>query len=422
MILRNPRKSFTFAEIISFIMKNFFFTILVGLFLTIQLPAQIHLIGARINESTGGIDIATWHAEDPASALFYPTMLTGYYLASSVFDAYRSNYYLTGITGTSDGLFSFNSLTYEQNISPFTNFSNITEIDMSTGKIYNLTTDSSDYFTVNEYDILSGTESILGVIHEPGANGIVVDAISFNSNNGILLYLGFDGLGNKLLYSISVREPVFTYTKTIVQAPTQNPIMSLAYDNVNDLLFALQFGYNGGTNTPDVVEINTSTGDVISRGTMAEFYGFVAGSSCFDQLSGSYLLVGIDTANLTKLIIFNTYSNSYVTKEMPGNVSEILCDNYSFARSAYGTTGVAGKEKAGITIYPNPATSKIFVSVNDFEGPMIIKLFNLLGKECYSGAISGTLTEVPVHGLEKGIYFAQIFDNNLIQSIKIVIQ
>jgi hypothetical protein len=403
-------------------MKHFFLTILVGFILSTQLPAQIHLIGARVNESTGGIDIATWHADDPASAVFYPTLLVGFYMASSVFDAYRSNYYLTGITATSDGLFSFNSSTYEQTLSPFTNFSNITEIDMSTGKIYNLTMDSSDYFSVNEYDILSGTESILGVIHEPGANGIVVDAISFNSNNGILLYLGFDGQGNQLLYSISVREPVFTYTKTIVPVPPQNSIMSLAYDNVNDRLFALQFEYNSGTNTPDVVEINTSTGDVISRGTLAEFTGFVAGSSCFDQFSGSYLLVGIDTANQIKLIIFDTYANAYGTKDMPGNVSEILCDNYSFAKSAYGTTGVPGKEKAGITIYPNPATSNIFVSVNDSEGPRTIKLNNLLGKECYSGTVSGTLTEIPVDGLERGIYIAQIFENNLIHSIKVVIQ
>jgi hypothetical protein len=386
------------------------------------LPAQINLIGAHVNESTGGIDIATWNADDPSSALFYPTMLAGYYMASSVFDAYRSNYYLTGISGTSSGLFSFNSLTYEQTLIPYNNFSNISEIDMSTGKIYNLTMDSTDYFTINEYDILSGTDSILGVIYEPGANGIVVDAISFDSNNGLLLYLGFDLQGNYVLYSISVRQPVFSYVKTIVQSTPQNTVTNLAYDNLNNRLFALQFEYNSGVNTPEVIEINTTTGVITPRGLLQEFTGFVAGSTCFDQFSGSYMLVGIDSTNLFKLIIFDTYTNTYVGREMPGNVSEIICDNYNFAQSAYGTTGVPGVKTEAFTIFPNPSDGNIFVSVGEIEDPLTIAIFDLYGRECYSGIISGSMTQLSVHHLEKGIYFAQLYFKNQAQTIKVVIQ
>ena len=59
----------------------------------------------------------------------------------------NSNYYLTGITSNSSGLLSFNTVTNEATLSPFNTFSNITEIDMSTGKIYNLTSDSIGYIS-----------------------------------------------------------------------------------------------------------------------------------------------------------------------------------------------------------------------------------------------------------------------------------
>ena len=38
------------------------------------------------------------------------------------------------------------------------------------------------------------------------------------------------------------------------------------------------------------------------------------------------------------MIVFNTYTNTYETGFVPGSVSEIVCDNYAFAQSAYGIT------------------------------------------------------------------------------------
>ena len=100
--------------------------------------AQINLVGSATNQNTGMIDIVKWQALDPESVTSYPSMLQGYYAGSSAFDSYNSNYYLTGITGTDEGLFSFNTQTNEQNLSEFTSFSNISEFDMSTGRIYEL--------------------------------------------------------------------------------------------------------------------------------------------------------------------------------------------------------------------------------------------------------------------------------------------
>ncbi|MFZ4521342.1 MAG: hypothetical protein ACOYNC_06530 [Bacteroidales bacterium] len=202
--------------------------------------AQINLVGAAINPSTSHIDILKWQAFDSASVTPYPTVFAGYYLSSSLFDAYNSNYYLTGITPDSSALLSFNTISTNTDLHPFSSYSNISEIDMSTGKIYTLRSDSIGYISVNEYDIPTGTDSLLGVISEPGLYGIVVDAIGFDSNHGIIYYAGPDGSSTDCLFSIPVRNPVFSWAKkTLLTTAPGNNFYSVNYDNVNN--YSLRF-------------------------------------------------------------------------------------------------------------------------------------------------------------------------------------
>ena len=58
--------------------------------------AQINLIGASGN-ANGTIEIMKWQALDSASLTTYPSSIQGYYMASSAFDAFNSNYYLGGV-------------------------------------------------------------------------------------------------------------------------------------------------------------------------------------------------------------------------------------------------------------------------------------------------------------------------------------
>jgi hypothetical protein len=53
--------------------------------------AQINLIGASVNDSTGKIDLIQWEALDSLSVVVTPTILDGYYFASSAFDAFNAN-------------------------------------------------------------------------------------------------------------------------------------------------------------------------------------------------------------------------------------------------------------------------------------------------------------------------------------------
>jgi len=387
--------------------------------------AQINLVGAGINSGTGQIDILKWQALDSASVTAYPTILQGYLMGSSVFDAYQSNYYLTGITSNSSGLLSFNTVTNATTLSPYNTFSNITEIDMSTGKIYNLTSDSIGYISVNEFDIITGTDSVLGVISEPGILGIISDATGFDSNNGILYYIGYDNVPSNCLYGIPVRDPVFSWSKTTLQttAPGNN-FSSVNYDNVNNILYASNAEYDSAFNYigNKVVEINKTTGEVITRGALAGFPWFVGGSSSFDQFSGSFMLVGIDTNNIQSMIVFDTYNNTYQTGFVPGSVSEIVCDNYAFAQNAYGTTSIDEKDHTDVSLFPNPATSKFTLKMNRSADKFTLKIYNVNGRECLSREIQNPETEISTELLAKGVYFVTLQNQKVLQTHKLIVE
>lgn len=388
--------------------------------------AQINLIGSSASQNPEVISIVKWQALDSTSLTSHPTVLEAYLFGSSVFDAWNSNYYITGISADTSGLLSFNSQANTQTISGYTTFSNITEIDMSTGKIYNLTSDSIGYISVNEYDIRTGTDSLLGVIYEPGILGIIADATGFDSNNGILYYVGYDNSPNYCLYAISVRSNEFSFTKTTITAVAPaNNFSGLNYDNINNTLYALNAQFDSTWNSTGsyVVEIDKTTGNVILRGSLAEFPYFVAGSSSFDQNSGSLLLVGIDSSFQEKMIVFNTYDNTYLTGYVPGNVSEIVCDNSAFARSAYTTTSIRDIETTSLKLYPNPAGKTITLSdLNTFAGETLVSIFSLNGQLVYEENVyfNSSLT-LDVSSLKSGTYLLKMISNEGVETRKLII-
>jgi hypothetical protein len=202
--------------------------------MSINTNAQINLIGTSSNPISGEINILKWQALDSLSVSSIPTILDAYFFATSAFDPFKNNYYISGVAGQNTGLYSYNSFTGEESMMQASSYTNVSEFDMSTGKMYNLIMETEEYISIYEYDIESNQDSLIGVIYEPGAIGIVADAIGFDSNNGILYYVGPTN-GNELsLYSIPVRNNSFSFTRTILNTANPNiSITSLNFDNIN---------------------------------------------------------------------------------------------------------------------------------------------------------------------------------------------
>jgi hypothetical protein len=407
------------------LMRNLFYYFIVGVTMSLHTNAQINLIGASSNASSGNINLLKWQAMDSLSVTTIPTILDGYFYATSAFDPFKNNYYISGVAGQNTGLYSYNSYTGEESLMQGSLYSNVSEFDMSTGKMYNLIMETEQYISIYEYDIESNLESLIGVIYEPGATGIVADAIGFDSNNGILYYVGPTNGSELSLYAIPVRNNVFSFTKTLLNTSnSNNSVTSLNFDNVNEKLFAVNDTYDQSFNFTgrNIVEINKINGDVINLGQLVEFTNFAGGSSSFDQNSGTFLLVGIDNNNASKMIAFNTYSDTYVTGFVPENVSEIVCDNSIFAKNRYGALGIEQETTSNFKLYPNPVSEVLSIERKTDE-PTDIQIFNSLGVLVFtqtsnaSSKINLNLSSFP-----KGVYIVNLTTENQTKSEKIVVQ
>ncbi len=252
---------------------------------------------------------------------------------------------------------------------------------------------------------------MLGIIHEPGTDGLVVDAIGFDANNGILYYVGFTNEPALHLNAIPVRKEVFSYTRTplTVNSP-YNSLTSLNYDNVNDKLFAMNALWDAKGNFlgNEVVEIDYVSGSIITRSPLSGIIGFVASSSSFDQYSSSLLLLGLDTSYNLSMIVFNTLSNTYVTGFVPGNVSELACDNTLFAMNTHGVTGVAEENLKNYQVFPNTTSEKRYLATNAL-GITNVRIFSQMGQLLLTNDFLGKeLLERPLKGFKRGTYLVNI--------------
>ncbi len=376
---------------------------------TVAAFSQPTLIGARPVPG-GGVEIVRWQAMDSASLESFPTSLQGYMLSSSVFDAYNGNYYLNGVTGSGNCLFAFNSPTNATSAIPFANGSNITEIDMSNGSIYTITMDTSGAFNVNQLNLATGNSSLLGMIGDPAIMGMVVDATAFDSEHGILFTEVVNNAGAMLLCRIFVRNEVFQYDFVPIQL--QNPLCNYTcfhYDNLNNRLFALKMDNSGGGGTAGVVEINDSTGAVTDIGSLPPVTGIVAGSSCFDQQTGTYLIVAVGTSQQTLQIAFSTVTAASASGYIPDRVSEIVCDNYSWAQAHYGLNGTGdGSARSILRLYPNPCDTRFTVDVKSSDPHFTVSLYDSQGRKCLSQASAHSTATLSTGSLPAGIYLVTI--------------
>ena len=405
-------------------MRKLLYTIFVGLIMTVSAKAQIKLMGVSYNTSTSTIDLIQWNAFDSLSVITTPTNLDAYLYASSGFDPFNGSYYIAGVSGESTGLYSYDTDTEESNLNTASLLTNIAEFDMSNSKMYNLAMATEGYIDIYEYDIVSNEDTLIGTIYEPGVIGIVADAISFDSNNGIIYYCGYTNDPALALYAIPVREETFSFTKTLLNtAGTNSNITSLNFDNVNEKLFATSDSYdeNWMPLGRSIVEIDITSGNMNTLVELSEFPYFVGGSSQFDQNTGTFLLVGINNSDMLRMIAYNTNTNTYETGFVPA-VSEIVCNNTLFARSTYLTAGVEPETSLNFNLYPNPVSDVLNIEYVS-NGPVQLQIFNAMGELVYEkNNTTISRLNIDMSNLSSGIYTVSLRGENQSASRTIVVE
>jgi hypothetical protein len=404
-------------------MRKLLYALTIALTLTATAQSQIKLIGVSYNNTTSTIDLVRWNAFDPLSVTTTPTMLDAYLYASSGFDPFNSSYYIAGVSGQSTGLYSYDTDTEESNLNTGSLYTNIAEFDMSNSKMYNLIMETEEYISIYEYDIVSNEDILIGTIYEPGVIGLIADAIGFDSNNGIIYYVGYTIDSELALYAIPVREESFSFTKTILNTPNLiNGITSLNFDNVNEKLFATNDTYDeiGLFTGKTIVEIDVNNGDVNTLVELTDFPYFVGGSSQFDQNTGTFLLVGINTVGEVEMIAFNTYTNTYVSGYVPG-VSEIVCDNTLFARSTYAVADIENELSFNFNMYPNPVSDVLNIEYTS-KGPVQVQVFSSVGEIVHENKITSGRVNLDLSSLSSGLYTVNLIGDTHSASRTIVVE
>jgi hypothetical protein len=407
-------------------MKKLLYTLIIGLILNVSASAQIKLIGVANNNGTNQIDLVQWSAFDANTVTTTPTTLEAYLFASSAYDSFNGNYYIAGVSGQTTGLYSYNTDTGESNLAAGSMSTNIAEFDMSTGKLYNLIMETAENISIYEYDIALNENVLIGTIYEQGVTGIVADAIGFDSNNGILYYAGYTNDPALALYAVPVRDEVFSFSRTILNTPDLfASLTSLNFDNVQEKLFSAKDTYDqdGIPTGRSIVEIDLTSGYVITLSQLVDFPYFVGGSSLFDQNSGTFMLVGITTDGMLEMIAFDTYTNTYTSGFVPDNVSEIACDNTQFAQNRYAAiAGVEQQPTVTFNVYPNPASDVLNLECTTAE-PVQVQIFSSMGKLVYQkqNAFVNRLN-IDMSTLSAGLYTVNLTGANQTVSQKILVK
>lgn len=98
-----------------------------------------------------------------------------------------------------------------------------------------------------------------------------------------------------------------------------------------------------------------------------------------------------------------------------------LTNQTSFYFSKANFTSVVKPEQAGFKVFPNPASEKITIQLNDSEKAGIFELFNVIGKKITLETISNS-TQLDVNNIPPGTYFYQIKLKQKVFTGKIIIQ
>ena len=164
-------------------------------------------------------------------------------------------------------------------------------------------------------------------------------------------------------------------------------------------------------------QINLTT--TINSGLIVAYTNSDATTATFDATTGivTFLQPGIVTITASQA------GNDIYTPAI--SVSVMLTYTGTIPPSATflnTTTGIADVSNKGInvSVYPNPATSFIFVEASENS---TVQLFDLNGKQIYSktNVIANQKEELNVQNLAEGIYFIKVYNDKFSTVKKVVI-
>ncbi|MDD4149269.1 MAG: T9SS type A sorting domain-containing protein [Bacteroidales bacterium] len=333
---------------------------------------------------------------------------------------------------------------------------NINSLDIvsNTSILANITVPSNIYtgdYSVYVYNNIDGHLSLYSGFHVNGINPPSLVSINpdnanagqtlnvtitgadthFNQGSGTYIDFGFSqGSTTAVINSLDIVSNTSILANITVPSNIYTGDYSVyVYNNIDGYL-SLYHGFHvHGLTPPSLVSINpnsagagqtlnvtitgVNTNFSAGNGTYVDF-GLSQGSSTvvinsIDILSNTSILANITVSSEAYLGYYDVYTYNYVDGYL------ILSDGFHV-----GANDVEFLENDNlISIYPNPATDQVFLSVSDFRNTTV-KIFNTQGQLCKSQALQSNQTEIKIANLPKGMYLLQIKSPTKVEVRKLI--
>ena len=144
------------------------------------------------------------------------------------------------------------------------------------------------------------------------------------------------------------------------------------------------------------------------------------GSCVYDQATGTYIFIGLDTTHTYRLYMIES-STGQILSDTPTSysVSGLQCDNTRFVKSFYASKEENNSGIEGTQIYPNPAEDYINILLRNITG---IELINIDGKTVFNEEVSTNHYMLNLKEYKKGNYILKVRSGDMTYTEKIMIQ
>jgi hypothetical protein len=143
----------------------------------------------------------------------------------------------------------------------------------------------------------------------------------------------------------------------------------------------------------------------------------------FLNSSGSVLATSANNGTANEAINITVAAGTYHARVYPRNNGTFNATSCYTLRAA-GTASKGGNDElitaARVNIFPNPADSKLNVSIDDLKGNAELKVYNVMGKLMMKQQTTKIITEMNISKLPAGIYMLNINNGSEVRSVKFV--
>ncbi len=376
--------------------------------------AQTNIIGAYVKNNTSNpeLHIIKWNANTGAIITDATTPYSTCLLGSNVFDAFNGNYYIR-VSDSTGGISDFAK--YNVNNNNITLINNATlmtagaEVDMSTGKIYNITSITGSGWDLAEYDIANGNMNTIANL----VNNVSIfndKSTCYNSNAKTMYCLGYIN-GSYNITSTTVNGGI---ASSIALSDQNTPLATeMQYDNTNNKIYGIcTYDIGGGNTEIRILQINPTTGAVTTLYTLnnSNYLLYQPGTITYNQNSNQLIFTAITPNYERRLLAYNTQTNTINTLNYPIGLDSLALINYDadniiYAKTKYTANSITAPTQKTTSIFPNPSQGSF--TIGNMEQIKQISIYNLQGALVFTGANKLVNTT-----LANGIYTLKIWDKN----------